>query len=170
MSLKFSTDNEHVIDVLTDDISDDIVKTARKILRTDDINFTGGLSKKILQYAQGKFKFIKFDSPYAEFVEDGMPPGEDIDMEKLRVWVQKKVGITDEEKLSIVTGNIFKKITDVGIEPKRFLDKSLSMVIKKWGKKERNRQARKANTTKKVIKIAKTITNIASKINKFIGR
>jgi len=170
MSLKFSTDNEHVIDVLTDDISDDIVKISRRILRTEDINFTGGLSKKILQYTQGKFKFIKFDSPYAEFVEDGMPPGEDIDMSKLRKWVEKKVGITDEEQLSIVTGNIAKKIQNEGIVPKRFLAKSLDVVIKRWGKKDRNSGARRANNTKSVLKIAKTIKSITSKINKLIGR
>ena len=170
MSQKFSTDNEHTIDVLTDDISDDIVKTSRIILRTEDINFTGGLSKKILQYSQGKFKFIKFDSPYAEFVEDGMPPGEDIDMSKLRKWVEKKVGIKDPEVLSIVTGNIAKKIEKDGIVPKRFLAKSLDVVIKRWGKKERNRGARKANNTKSILKIAKTVKRVVGKINKLFGR
>ncbi len=143
MSQRFYTvneHNEHTIDVLVDDISDEIVKTSRKILRTEDINFTGGLSDKILQYKQGKFRFIKYDSPYAEFVEDGMPPGGNVDMSKLRKWVRDKVGIKDEVRLSVVTNNIFNKIKTEGIEPKRFLDKSLDFVIKRWGKKARNRR------------------------------
>jgi len=53
----------------------------------------------------------------------------------LRVWVEKKLGITDPEILSIVTGRIFNKIREEGIEPTRFLAKSIDFVIKRWGKK-----------------------------------
>ena len=168
MSLRFDTDNQHTIDVLVDDISDDIVKTCRKILRTDDINFTGGLSKNIQQYKTGKYSYITFDSPYAEFVEDGMPPGEDVDISKLREWVNKKVGIKDQEALSIVTGRIFNKIVTEGIEPKRFLDKSLDYIIKRWGKKDRKSRVRAVSPLKKTIRTAKTIEKAVNKINKFV--
>ncbi len=168
MSLKFDTDNQHTLDILVDDISDDIVKTSRKILRTEDINFTGGLSQRIRQYTRGKFKFITFDSPYAEFVEDGMPPGEDIDMSKLRKWVKGKIGIKDEAALGVVTGRIAAKIIAEGIIPKRFLDKSVDYVTKKWGVKVRNSQARPTGPIKKVTRTAKTIEKVVNKINKFV--
>ena len=170
MSHNFDADNKRTIDELEDDISDEIIKTSRIILRTEDINFTGGLSDKIRKYKIGKFKYIVYDSPYAEFVEDGMPPGEYIDMSKLRKWVRGKLGIKDEEVLSIVTGNIYRKIKDEGIAPKKFLDKSLDYVIKKWGTRDRSRQARRSNTIKKVIKTTKAITRVVSKINKFVKR
>jgi len=133
--------NEKVIDKLVDDISDDIIKTSRKILKTEDINFTGGLSNKISKYKIGEQKYIVYGSPYAELVEDGMPPGGYIDIAKLREWVRVKVGITDERALGVVTGNIFNKIKKEGIEPKRFLDKSLDFVIKRWGKKANRRSS-----------------------------
>lgn len=135
MSQELTTNNESVIDQLVDDISDEIVKTVRVILRTEDINFTGGLSDKILQYKSGRFKYIVFNSLYAEFVEDGMPPGQDINRAKLREWVRKKIGVTEEDTLNTVTDRIFDKIVDEGIQPKRFLAKSLDSVIKQWQQK-----------------------------------
>jgi len=162
--------NEQVIDKLVDDISDDIIKTSRRILKTEDINFTGGLSDKILKYKIGEFKYIVYDSPYAELVEDGMPPGGYVDIAKLREWVRKKVGITDERALGVVTGNIFNKIRKEGIEPKRFLDKSLDYVIQRWGKKARSRRSRRSSTIKSVIRDVKTITNTVNKINKSVKR
>lgn len=139
---KISTHNEFVINKLTNDISDHIVLTSRNILKTDDINFTGGLSDKIKQFISGKFSFINFDSPYAQFVNDGMPPGQDVDITRLREWVRKKVGINDEEVLSIVTGRIYKKIINKGIAPTRFLDKAIDVIINVWGKKKRKQFTR----------------------------
>lgn len=135
MSQELTTNNDSVMNTLVEDLSDEIVKTVRVILRTEDINFTGGLSDKILQYKSGRFNYIVFNSLYAEFVEDGMPPGQNIDKAKLREWVRKKIGITDESTLTTVTDRIFNKITDEGIEPKRFLSKALDSVVKQWEQK-----------------------------------
>lgn len=161
-------ENERVIDTLVDDISDDIIKTSRMILRTEDINFTGGLSDKISKSKIGKLNYIIYDSPYAELVEDGMPPGMYIDIKKLREWVRKKLGITDERALGVATGNIFNKIINQGIEPTRFLDKSLDFVIKRWGKKATTSRIKRTSTVKSVIKTAKVVEKTASKINKFV--
>lgn len=163
--------NEQVIDQLVNDISDDIIKTSRIILKTEDINFTGGLSDKISKYKIGEFKYVVYDSPYAELVEDGMPPGGYVDIAKLREWVRKKVGITDERALGVVTGNIFNKIRKEGIEPKRFLDKSLDYVINRWGfKKSVTKSTRKTNTVKSAIRAVKTVTKTVNKINKLVKR
>lgn len=169
---KISTHNEFVINKLTSDISDHIVNTSRNILKTEDINFTGGLSDKIKQYMSGKFSYINFDSPYAQFVNDGMPPGEDVDITRLREWVRKKVGISDEEVLSIVTGRIYKKITNEGIPPTRFLDKAVDVVINIWGKKKRKQFIRTKGRlpAKKTIKILKSVTKAINKINKLVNR
>ena len=148
--------NNNVIDKFVDDISDDIIKTSRRILRTEDINFTGGLSDKISKHKSGEFKYIVYDSPYAELVEDGMPPGGNVDIVKLREWVRKKLGITDERGLGVATGNIYNKIINKGIEPTRFLDKSLDYIIKLWGKKSRHSAPSRISTkniTRKVNKI-----------------
>lgn len=160
--------NEQVIDQLVDDIGSDIIKTSRRILRTEDINFTGGLSKKILKYKLGEFKYIVYDSPYAELVEDGMPPGGYVDIGKLREWVRKKLGISDERALGVATGNIFNKIKEKGIEPTRFLDKSLDFVIKRWGKKAKSGRIRKTSTIKAVTRAIKTVTKSVNKINKLV--
>lgn len=161
-------ENERVIDTLVDDISDDIIKTSRMILRTEDINFTGGLSDKISKSKTGNVSYIIYDSPYAELVEDGMPPGMYIDIKQLREWVRKKLGITDERALGVATGNIFNKIVNQGIEPTRFLDKSLDLVLKKWGKKATTSRIKRTSTVKSVIKTAKMVEKTASKINKFV--
>lgn len=161
--------NNLVIDKFVGDIANDIIKTSRNILKTEDINFTGGLSDKILKYKIGEFKYIVYASAYAEFVNDGMPPGGYVDIAKLREWVQNKVGITDERELGVVTGNIYNKIIKEGIEPTRFLDKSLDFVINRWGKKGKNIQSGKSiKTRKSVIRTVRSATKIMNKINKLV--
>ena len=107
--------------------------------------------------------------PRAELVEDGMPPGGYVDITKLREWVRKKLGITEERALGVATGNIFNKIINQGIEPTRFLDKSLDFVIKKWGKKARHTRPAKI-TIKSVIRTVRNVEKTVNKINKFVKK
>lgn len=95
-----------------------------------------------------------------------MPPGGFVDIVKLREWVRKKLGISDARALGVATGNIYNKIINQGIEPTRFLDKSLDFVIKRWGIKARS-SGRRAST-KSVTRTAKSITKTVGKINKFV--
>ena len=121
------------LDRMTGDIQDETIKNIRKQLSADDINFTGGLSKKIEKGKFKDFRTVDLTTPYAKFVEYGLPPGNRPNFDALRYWVENKLGVKDENELTILTLKISNKITTDGIKPKRFVKKALKSLISRRG-------------------------------------
>ena len=111
------------INRMTDDIQKELIQKIQKQIGMDDITFTGNLRKNIKGGFWGSFKTVEADTPYAYFVEFGLPPGKWVNFDALRLWVEGKLGISEEEELNTVTWKILRKINNKGIKPKRFMKK-----------------------------------------------
>ena len=162
---------------MTDDIQKELIQKIQKQIGMDDITFTGNLRKNIKGGFWGSFKTVEADTPYAYFVEFGLPPGKWVNFDALRLWVEGKLGISEEEELNAVTWKILRKINNKGIKPKRFMKKGIKALIarrgvistrgKSSGKKEKSAIGKFLS---RVAKISKTINKYAKKADKFMGK
>lgn len=126
--------NKEELDRLLDDITQDLEQQIKWGLTEDDINFTGDTYDSIRHEDTSTGKYIVIDTPYAGFLEYGLPSGSstgniNINIDQLRSWVFHKLGITDEEENKEVTFKIAKKIQNKGIRPKRFIKKAIKRMI-----------------------------------------
>ena len=165
------------INRMTDDIQKELIQKIQKQIGMDDITFTGNLRKNIKGGFWGSFKTVVADTPYAYFVEFGLPPGKWVNFDALRLWVEGKLGITEEEELNAVTWKILRKINSNGIKPKRFMKKGIKALIAKRGVistrgKSSGRKQKSAigRFFSKVSKLSKTINKYAKKADKFMGK
>ena len=165
------------INRMTDDIQKELIQKIQKQIGMDDITFTGNLRKNIKGGFWGSFKTVEADTPYAYFVEFGLPPGKWVNFDALRLWVEGKLGISEEEELNTVTWKILRKINNKGIKPKRFMKKGIKALIAKRGVistrgKSSGRKQKSAigKFFSKVSKLSKTINKYVKKADKFMGK
>ena len=91
------------INRMTDDIQKELIQKIQKQIGMDDITFTGNLRKNIKGDFWGSFKTVVADTPYAYFVEFGLPAGKWVNFDALKLWVEGKLGITEDRVLGIDT-------------------------------------------------------------------
>lgn len=121
--------NVYEVDRMFNDMETDLIQRIKTQLDTDDINFTGDMSKTVHSENSKDEYFVVVDSPYAKPVEYGLSKGVKVNIDKLRYWVENKLGITDARELEEVTFKIFNKIRAKGIAPKRFVKKAIKSMI-----------------------------------------
>ena len=119
---------------LINDVAEGIIENIHQQLEDDDTNFTGDLSDSFVVGLEGDFTTVESNNKYSGFIEFGMPAGENIDKEKLKLWVEGKLGFTDEDELNAVTHKIYQKLIKDGIAPRRYFRKSIRKFIGKYGK------------------------------------
>ena len=165
------------INRMTDDIQKELIQKIQKQIGMDDITFTGNLRKNIKGDFWGSFKTVVADTPYAYFVEFGLPAGKWVNFDALKLWVEGKLGITEEEALNAVTWKILKKINSNGIKQKRFMKKGIKALIAKRGVISTRRKSSpkgKSSTLGKflnrVAKLSRTINKYIKKADKFMGK
>ncbi len=119
---------------LVNDIAESIIDNIHQQLEDDDTNFTGDLSSSFKVGKEGEFLTVESDNKYSGFIEFGMPAGENIDKEKLKVWVEGKLGITGDDELNAVTHKIYGKLIKDGISQRRYFRKSIRKFLGKHAK------------------------------------
>lgn len=157
---------------LDDDISEEIIMNIHSILADNDISFTGELSKSAKSDIIDGIRYVVVDSPYATVVDKGMPPGNNVNFDALKNWVEKKLGITEEAELISATIKIQKKILGQGIKPTFFAKKAIKMLIGKRGvPKISNRRSsgKKGKFQRALDKTAKIMKKV-SRFTKKFGR
>lgn len=165
------SNNRREVERLVDDIQEGIIKNIHEHLADADINFTGDLSYSFKKGQEGDFKTVESDNKYAIFIEFGMPPGEKIDYNALRIWVEGKLGISEGDELTQVTWNIYNQIKSHGIEQRRYFKKAILKFIGKHGKKSASRgsgryKGSKSNFGSKLSGVIKTLKKINKSIKK----
>lgn len=170
---RISYENTREIERFNDDIVNDLLVRTRQQLVVDDIDFTGGLSKSVRTGTEGSFRTLDIDSPYARFVEFGLPPGIRVNFDALQRWVAGKLGISDEKENRIVSSKIFQKILGKGIKPKRFLKKAIKSLIASRGVLRtrsitKNKVSRFQKVLNKGVKFAKKIKRKSKTLSKYI--
>lgn len=165
------------INRMTDDIQKELIQKIQKQIGMDDITFTGNLRKNIKGDFWGSFKTVVADTPYAYFVEFGLPAGKWVNYDALRLWVEGKLGITEEEVLNAVTWKILKKINSNGIKQKRFMKKGIKAFIAKRGvistrrkSSPKGKSSRVGKFLNRVAKLSRTINKYIKKADKFMGK
>jgi len=178
---KAHVENLDEIDRLTTNLQKELIQKCQKQLGAQDITFTGNLRQHIEPGFQDEFKTVDANTPYAYFVEFGLPAGKWVNFDALQQWVQGKLGISDEEESRAITWKILKKINAKGIEPKRFMKKGVKALIARRGtirgrtgksRGKRAKSSRLSKISKKAGRIVRTITKYVNKFNKVrrIGR
>lgn len=159
---------------LSNDIADEINSNIKKVLVTEDINFTGELSKSFHKVNSDDFVYLISNNPYAIPVDRGMPKGTVVNFDALLNWVKIKLGVEDEDQARDVTFRIRNKIISKGIAPTRFIKKAVNMFIMKYGvltpSVRRARVSKKKHKTlTKVIKTLKKVYKATKKTAKFLN-
>lgn len=170
--------NQLEIERLSLDIQGKLIREIQKNLLVDDINFTGNLSASFHGgVSEEGFKTVETNNPYAVPVDRGMPPGTIVNFEGLKKWVKGKLGITDETEASDVTFKIRNKILAKGIQPTRFIKKSIKGIIAKHGairivgmKKAKHKKSRMERFLSKAVRTTRTINKLLRKIDKTLGK
>jgi len=112
---------------LLNDMGEDVVKTAKSILKKKHKNNTGSLYNSIKYNVKGRgLEFIMKD--YGMFVNDGRKPGKGIPVNVLEKWMKQR-GI--DKKYSYV---INKKIRERGIKPTYFFTIAVDINIEHYKK------------------------------------
>jgi hypothetical protein len=175
--------NHKEIERLNHDIAEGIIKNIHQQLEDDDTNFTGEMSASFVVGKESGFTTVESNSKYSGFIEFGMPSGQVIDKDKLQVWVEGKLGITDKNELIGVTDKIYKKLIRDGIAPRRYFKKAIRKFIGEHGSLAiRAKRATQASSSggfakskpgknlRKLIKDFKSITRKVMKVTKKAGR
>lgn len=158
------TANRREIDRLVTDLQMDLIEKLQDTLSSSDINFSGDLSNSIHPQTIDNVKSVVIDSPYATLVDKGIPPNRThiVNYDKLRKWVEGKLGITDPDELNAATFKIQKKIETKGIQPTFFVKKAIKALIAKRGVT----RIRKRNTNIRANKTLSRVARNASKVNR----
>lgn len=166
-------ENSKEIYRLNANIMRDVRRGTKKMLVYEDINFTGNLSRSLVETYDGPFRTLGFMSPYARFVEFGLPPGRKVNFDALHNWVMYKLGITDYEESRLVTAKIYQKIRSKGIAPTRFFKRAIKSVIAARGIGRLRRQPRKkrrVSRLKRLFKKLHRIARAARRVSRYINR
>lgn len=161
------------INRLSNDLAEDLLDGVHKVLLLEDINFSGNLSASFEHVKDAdNTHMVATNNPYAEIVDQGMPPGNRVNFDYLYNWVVKKLGITDKDDAREVTFKIQNKILSKGIAPTRFIKKSMYRVIGLRGivpvKKTRIKQSRLTKALKRINKYVRKFNRGLRKINKVL--
>lgn len=167
-------ENMKEIDRFTTNIQKELIQKCQKQLGAQDITFTGNLRQHIEPGFEEEFKTVEANTPYAYFVEYGLPAGKWVNFNALHDWVEKKLGISTEPELTQVTWKVIRKINEKGIEPKRFMKKGIKALIARRGvirtrvksNIKRSKSSRLSKISKKVGRIVRTITKYVGKVDK----
>ena len=175
--------NNKEVERLNNDIAEGIIKNIHTQLEDDDTNFTGEMSASFVVGREKGFTTVESNNKYAGFIEFGMPSGQKIDKDKLKIWVEGKLGITDKDQLICVTDKIYKKLIRDGIAPRRYFKKSIKKFIGEHGTQAiRAKRATQASSSggfakskpgknlRKLIKDFKSITRKVMNVTKKAGR
>jgi len=170
------TKNMKEIDRLGDDIQTELIKNIQKTILVSDIEFTGNLRENIDKGTEGEFKTVDLNTPYARFVEFGLPPGKKPNFDALRNWVEKKLGI-DTEESALVTMKIMNKIVKKGIAPRRFVKKAIKALIARRGvirsspsKRRTQSKSRFERALNRAGRISRKIARVANRITKYVNK
>ena len=108
-----------------------IVAESQRNLRKDpNSNNTGALSNSGRVLKQGPMSYqAGFEISYAEYVENGRPPGKMPPVKMIAEWAKKKLGIDDKVKMS-VGYVIARKIAASGTKAKHFFSEAIETVSK----------------------------------------
>lgn len=164
--------NQVEIDRLVTDLATDLVKKLKGTLKSADINFTGDLSNSIDIEKIDNVTSVVINSPYATLVDKGMPPGNNVNYDALKKWVEKKLGITDEIELQQATFKISKKIKNKGIQPTFFVKKAIKALITQRGTPRIRKYRTNQPANKTLTRVAKNISRLnrlTKKVSKVAG-
>ena len=108
-----------------------IVAESQRNLRKDPTtNNTGVLSNSGRVLKEGPMSYqAGFEISYAEYVENGRPPGKMPPVKMIAEWAKKKLGIDDKVKMS-VGYVIARKIAASGTKAKHFFSEAIETVSK----------------------------------------
>ena len=156
------------------DLGVELITNIKKILKTEDINFTEDLSNsfELVMSIKSGTSAVETSNPYANLVDKGMKPGVSVNFDALYDWVRIKIGL-EEPELTQVTWKILHKIRNKGIDPTHFAKKAIKMVIGKHGLAGTHRRKYKKKTTTisgkladKRGKYAKAFSSAKAKVSK----
>src|SRR5690348_12981582 len=159
---------------MCNNIADGVMNNIHKVLKDEDINFTGNLDRSFYKTVENGFVVVKSTSPYAVPVDRGMPAGTIVNFEALFKWVQGKLGISDPKEAMDVTIKIRNKIITKGIKPTRFVKKAIKMFIAKHGyirpQINKSKTTKSSRFIKKVLKYVKKANKIIKKMNRALAK
>lgn len=162
-------DNQLEVDRLSSDLQNDIMVSAKKILKDYDINFTMKLSDSAKKETDNQgFKTLTFDSPYGVPVEFGMPAGIRVNVDELKKWVMGKLGVSDEKEAEDVAWKIRYKILHQGIKQTRFLKKAIKFVIGQRGIPDISIPSAKKTILDRLAKYSKIANRFSKKAKKAV--
>ena len=156
------------------DLGVELITNIKKILKTEDINFTEDLSNsfELVMSIKSGTSAVETSNPYANLVDKGMKPGVSVNFDALYDWVRIKIGL-EEPELTQVTWKILHKIRNKGIDPTHFAKKAIKKVIGKHGLAGTHRRKYKKKTTTisgkladKRGKYAKAFSSAKAKVSK----
>ena len=166
------------------DLGVELITNIKKILKTEDINFTEDLSNsfELVMSIKSGTSAVETSNPYANLVDKGMKPGVSVNFDALYDWVRVKIGL-EEPELTEVTWAILHKIRNKGIDPTHFAKKAIKKVIGKHGLAGTHRRKYKKKTTisgqladkrgrfaKMISKVKANVSKSAKKINKVLKK
>ena len=154
-----------------------LITNIKKILKTEDINFTEDLSNsfELVMNIKSGTSAVETSNPYANLVDKGMKPGVSVNFDALYDWVSTKLWARtglEEADFTRITWAILHKIRNKGIDPTHFAKKAIKMVIGKHGLAGTHRRKYKKKTTisgklaDKRGKYAKAFSYAKAKVNK----
>ena len=172
-----------------------LITNIKKILKTEDINFTEDLSNsfELVMSIKSGTSAVETSNPYANLVDKGMKPGVSVNFDALYDWVSTKLWARtglEEADFTRITWAILHKIRNKGIDPTHFAKKAIKMVIGKHGLAGTHRRKYKKKTTisgkladkrgkyakafsyakAKVSKAAKKINKVLKKVRKNVTK
>lgn len=162
-------ENQAEVERLSTDVQEGIHEEIKKQLVFDDKNFTGDLSKSFVKITEDNgFKAVVTSNPYAVPVDKGMPPGVNVNFDRLYIWVQGKLGISDPDEARSVTFKIRQKILANGIPASRFVKKAIKRFIGKHGALSTTRRTprKKTHRLTKIIRKIERMTRRAVKMSR----
>tara|TARA_R110000824_G_scaffold384702_1_gene578785 strand:- start:65 stop:733 length:669 start_codon:yes stop_codon:yes gene_type:complete len=173
-STTVTTENQYERFRMQKDLGESLIKNIKKVLRTEDINFTQDLSNSfefVMHISPSEPNVgtasVVTSNPYANLVDKGMKPGVTVSFDALYDWVRIKIGL-EEPELTPITWKILHKIRNKGIKPTRFAKKAIKMTIGKHGIP--NIKKRSSTSKKKYGKFMKKLVKFANKIKKVIKK
>lgn len=167
------------LDPLLDDIGKELVEECKDILRLYDKDWSGAAIRSI-QYDKAQHVVFS-DLLYVYNIEFGRKKGHPPPHDKIRLWVETKLGIHPPDS-DIVAGKIVNSIARDGIPQTRFMQKALfavtgqaTPIVKKRRKLTRSEKFLKQfkKITKKInrkIKKTRRVTQKAGRELKFLRK
>ncbi|MBW6469619.1 MAG: hypothetical protein K0A90_00175 [Methanosarcinaceae archaeon] len=119
------------IDKKLDEIVDEIFANSQEIIISKRIVDEGTLLKSGNINRGFLEKSIVYPVPYADTIEFGRLPGDDVPIETIKAWLRRKGFVKGEKNINTVAYFIVKNIKKNGQEPRPFLSPAVEMVRNK---------------------------------------